>query len=141
VTRRRACSCTDFVTSHASAGDGLPAIEPGMPLPAGTGLSRRSFLAKGLGFALTVYGLDKLSAIDFDTGLAQAASSNRVVVSIFLDGGVDSLSALFPAGDGRYSSAPRSRCRSRQGLRSARTLAYGGIRRSARSRSCTQRER
>jgi uncharacterized protein (DUF1501 family) len=102
MSRRRACSCADFVTSHASAGDGLPAIEPGMPAPAGTGLSRRSFLAKGLGLALTVYGLDKLSALDLDSGIAQAASSNRVVVSIFLDGGVDSLSALFPAGEGRY---------------------------------------
>ena len=30
----------------AEAGRGLPAIEPGMPLPAGTGLSRRSFLMR-----------------------------------------------------------------------------------------------
>ena len=33
----------------AEAGRGLPAIEPGMPMPAGTGLSRRAFVARGLG--------------------------------------------------------------------------------------------
>ena len=40
----------------ASAGRGLPAIEPGMPTPAGTGLDRRSFLARSLGLAIAVYG-------------------------------------------------------------------------------------
>ena len=30
----------------AEAGRGLPSIEPGMPTPAGTGLSRRSFLLR-----------------------------------------------------------------------------------------------
>ena len=45
------CSCTEFSRAHllrrsvAEAGNGLPAIEPGMPAPAGTGLSRRHFLA------------------------------------------------------------------------------------------------
>ena len=34
------------------AGHGLPAIEPGMPVPAGTGLTRRSFLARAAGLAL-----------------------------------------------------------------------------------------
>ena len=33
----------------AEAGRGLPSIEPGMPLPAGTGLSRRTFLAQSVG--------------------------------------------------------------------------------------------
>jgi uncharacterized protein (DUF1501 family) len=99
---RRACACNDFSRSHAVAGDGLPAVEPGMPSPAGTGLTRRSFLAKGAGVALTVYGLDKLSVLDFDEGIASAAGSNRVLVSIFLDGGADSLSMLFPAGDALY---------------------------------------
>jgi uncharacterized protein (DUF1501 family) len=98
----RACSCNDFSRAHAVAGDGLPAIEPGMPSPAGTGLSRRNFLAKGLGLALTVYGLDKLSVLDFETGIAQAATGDRLLVSIFLDGGADALSLLFPAGDARY---------------------------------------
>ena len=36
----------------AEAGRGLPAIEPGMPVPAGTGLDRRTFLARGAGLAL-----------------------------------------------------------------------------------------
>jgi uncharacterized protein (DUF1501 family) len=98
---RRACACDDFGRAHAVAGDGLPAIEPGMPAPAGTGLTRRSFLAKGLGAALTVYGLDRLSVLDID-GLAHAATNNRVLVSVFLDGGADSLSMLFPAADPLY---------------------------------------
>jgi uncharacterized protein (DUF1501 family) len=99
---RRACACNDFSRSHAVAGDGLPAIEPGMPAPAGTGLTRRSFLAKSTGVALTVYGLDKLTLLDFDEGIAGAATNNRVLVSIFLDGGADSLSMLFPATDPLY---------------------------------------
>ena len=40
----------------AAAGQGLPEIEPGMPLPAGTGMSRRSFLSRSAGLALAVYG-------------------------------------------------------------------------------------
>jgi len=99
---RRACACDDFGRAHAAAGDGLPALEPGMPAPAGTGLSRRRFLAQGLGLALTVYGLDKLSVLELDAGVASAATSDRVLVSIFLDGGADALSLLFPAGDSRY---------------------------------------
>jgi uncharacterized protein (DUF1501 family) len=99
---RRACACNDYGRSHAVAGDGLPAIEPGMPAPAGTGLSRRSFLSRGVGLALTVYGLDKLSVLELDEGIASAATSDRVLVSIFLDGGADSLSMLFPAADPLY---------------------------------------
>jgi uncharacterized protein (DUF1501 family) len=99
---KRACACNDFSRSHAVAGDGLPAIERGMPEPAGTGLSRRNFLAKSLGVAMTVYGLDRLSVLDFDEGIAGAATNNRVLVSIFLDGGADSLSMLFPAAEPLY---------------------------------------
>jgi uncharacterized protein (DUF1501 family) len=99
---RRACACDDFGRAHAVAGNGLPAIEPGMPAPPGTGLTRRSFLSKGLGAALTVYGLDRLSVLDLDEGIARAATGNRVLVSIFLDGGADSLSMLFPAADPLY---------------------------------------
>ena len=40
---------------HARAGAGLPAIEPGMPTPAGTGLSRRSFLLRSAGLALSIF--------------------------------------------------------------------------------------
>jgi hypothetical protein len=45
---------------HARAGAGLPAIEPGMPTPAGTGLSRRAFLLRSAGLALAVYGAGRL---------------------------------------------------------------------------------
>ena len=49
--------CNDFSRTEilrraaAEAGRGLPAIESGMPLPAGTGLDRRSFLARTAGDA------------------------------------------------------------------------------------------
>ena len=86
----------------AEAGKGLPAIEPGMPLPAGTGLDRRSFVAGAFGLALSVYGLGKLNV--FDEGIARAASgpAKPVLVSVFLPGGADSLSVLYPAGDALY---------------------------------------
>ena len=57
---------------HARAGAGLPAIEPGMPTPAGTGLSRRSFLLRSAGLALAVYGAGRLPA--FEEGIARAQS-------------------------------------------------------------------
>ena len=99
---RRACACDDFGRSHAVAGNGLPAIEAGMPAPAGTGLTRKSFISKGIGLALTVYGLERLNIVELDEGIASAATNDRVLVSIFLDGGADSLSMLFPAADGLY---------------------------------------
>jgi uncharacterized protein (DUF1501 family) len=110
---RRACSCSDYSRTDllrravAQAGRGLPEIEAGMPLPAGTGLSRRTFVARSLGLALAVYGADKLSPFALDDGIAAAAtsaSSDRVLVSIFLDGGADSISMLFPDADPAYRS-------------------------------------
>jgi uncharacterized protein (DUF1501 family) len=87
----------------AEAGKGLPAVEPGMPLPAGTGLSRRSFLMRSGGLALTVYGASQLGVGAFTEGIAKAAAADgRVLVSVFLEGGIDSLSVLAPIGDGRY---------------------------------------
>ena len=38
---------------------GLPVVEPGMPIPAGTGLTRRSVLLRSAGLALAVYGAGK----------------------------------------------------------------------------------
>ncbi len=86
----------------AEAGRGLPAIEPGMPLPAGTGLDRRTFVARGVGLALSVYGVGKLGL--FDEGIARAASgpAQPVLVSVFLPGGTDSLSVLYPGLDSTY---------------------------------------
>ena len=49
------CSRADAL--RAVAGRGLPTIEAGMPTPAGTGLTRRSFVAQSLGLALSVYGI------------------------------------------------------------------------------------
>jgi uncharacterized protein (DUF1501 family) len=107
----RACHCADYSRGRllraaaARAGVGLPAIEPGMPLPAGTGLTRRSLLARSLGLALSVYGTTLLAPRALEEGIAAAAAESAagpVLVSVFLDGGADSLSLLFPAGDPDY---------------------------------------
>src|SRR5205823_4280261 len=100
MARCNDCTRTDLL--RAAAGAGLPAIEPGMPAPAGTGLSRRSFLARSAGLALSVYGASKLPL--FDEGIAFAASgpAQPVLVSVFLEGGADALSVLFPSGDPAY---------------------------------------
>jgi uncharacterized protein (DUF1501 family) len=90
---------------HARAGAGLPAVEPGMPTPAGTGLSRRSFLLKSAGLALSVYGAGRLARLPaFEEGIARAAAgrSGTALVTVFLDGGADSLSILAPTGDPQY---------------------------------------
>ena len=89
----------------AEAGRGLPAIEPGMPMPAGTGLDRRSFVARGVGLALAVYGGAALRPQAFDEGIAAAAAASpqqKVLVSVFLDGGADALSLLAPTADPLY---------------------------------------
>lgn len=91
--------------SAAVAGQGLPAIEPGMPLPAGTGLSRRSFLMRTAGVALSIYGASALAPEAFEQGIAEAAAaapSQPVLLSVFMAGGADSLSILAPVGDPLY---------------------------------------
>jgi uncharacterized protein (DUF1501 family) len=108
ASRHHAC-CDGYTRSQllrsaaAEAGQGLPAIEPGMPDPAGTGLSRRTFLSRGAGLALAVYGASKIPLSAFETGIAQAAQGDKILVSIFFDGGIDSLSVLAPVGDSRYA--------------------------------------
>ena len=102
--------CNDFSRTEilrraaAEAGRGLPMIEAGMPLPAGTGLDRRSFLARTAGLTLAVYGGSSLLPRAFEEGIAAAAAAGpqQVLVSVFLDGGADSLSMLFPDGDPLY---------------------------------------
>ncbi len=104
-------SCAEFSRSQllrrgiAKAGQGLPAIEPGMPEPAGTGLDRRTFLSRSLGAALTVYGAAALAPRALDEAIARASAAgrnDRVLVTIFAPGGWDSLSLLYPTGDPRY---------------------------------------
>jgi uncharacterized protein (DUF1501 family) len=102
--------CGDYTRSQllrsaaAEAGRGLPAIEPGMPVPAGTGLSRRTFISRAAGLALAVYGASKIPLSAFEEGIAQAAATDRILVSVFFDGGIDSLSVLAPTGDPRYAA-------------------------------------
>ncbi len=101
--------CDDYTrsqllrTAAAEAGRGLPTIEAGMPEPAGTGLSRRSFLSWSAGLALAVYGASKIPLAAFEEGIAHAAPTDKVLVSIFFDGGIDALSVLAPTGDPRYA--------------------------------------
>jgi uncharacterized protein (DUF1501 family) len=101
--------CDDYTRSQllrsavAEAGRGLPAIEMGMPEPAGTGLSRRRFLSWSAGLALAVYGASKLPLAALEEGIAQAAPTDKILVSVFFDGGVDALNVLAPVGDPRYA--------------------------------------
>jgi uncharacterized protein (DUF1501 family) len=109
MTGRKHTCCDGFTRSQllrsaaAEAGKGLPAIEPGMPEPAGTGLSRRKFLSRSAGLALAVYGASKIPLSAFETGIAQAAQNDKILVSVFFDGGIDALSVLAPVGDPKYS--------------------------------------
>ena len=102
--------CRDYTRSQllragaAEAGKGLPAIEPGMPEPAGTGLTRRKFLSRSAGLALAVYGASKIPIAAFDRGIAEAAQADKVLISVFFDGGIDALSVLAPVGDSRYAT-------------------------------------
>jgi uncharacterized protein (DUF1501 family) len=108
----RSCSCNDFTRSQllragiAQAGRGLPVIEPGMPVPAGTGMDRRTFMLRSAGAMLSVYGASALSPRHFEAGIAQAAAAapanQPVLVSIFMEGGWDALSVLAPVKEARY---------------------------------------
>ncbi len=104
----RDCNRTEFMRrAIAEAGRGLPGIEPGMPLPAGTGMTRRGFVSRSAGLALAVYGGGALSSFALDDGIAHAASDatsppQNILVSVFLAGGIDGMSVLFPAGDPLY---------------------------------------
>ena len=81
----RHCHCRDYSRSElmrraaAQAGRGLPQIETGMPLPAGTGLSRRSFLSRSAGLALAVYGATKLPLAAFEA-VKEAYPRNEVTL-------------------------------------------------------------
>ncbi len=96
--------CNRADAFRAVAGAGLPSIERGMPLPAGTGMSRRTFVARSVGLALSVYGAGRLGL--FDDGIAAAAADapkSPILVTVFLQGGADSMSLLYPVGDPLYA--------------------------------------
>jgi len=125
------CGCNDYSRSQvlrraaAEAGRGLPAIEPGMPLPAGTGLTRRSFVSRASGLALAVYGAASLGPKAFEQGIAAAAAQSAdqpILVSVFLSGGVDSLTLLAPdpASHSRYAAL-----RPTLGLPSGQGIPFG----------------
>ncbi len=144
-----ACHCKDFSRSAllrsgmAQAGAGLRPIESGMPTPAGTGLSRRAFMARSGGLALAVFGGGALRPAAWEEGIAAAAAAGPqpVLVSIFMSGGVDSLSMLAPIGDAQLRGAAPDARPARQ--RRARGRVHRGhrgctgIRRSPRSATCT----
>jgi uncharacterized protein (DUF1501 family) len=108
----KSCSCNDFNRSQllragiAQAGRGLPRIEPGMPLPAGTGMDRRSFMLRSAGAMLSIYGASALSPRHLEEGIAQARAAapakQPVLVSIFMEGGWDALSVLAPVKEAAY---------------------------------------
>ena len=145
--------CDSFSRSQAIrrvlGGGGAPVArdwDPRMPIPAGVKIDRRRLLVGAAGSLLSVYGAGRLGLTDrvLGDGIAQAAttesSSSPILVSVFLQGGVDSLALLGPAGDPTYRScARRSPCRRRAGCRSVRTRASTGILQRARSRNCTTR--
>jgi uncharacterized protein (DUF1501 family) len=104
-------SCEEFSRSKllhraaAQAGNGLPAIERGMPDPAGTGLSRRSFMLRSGAALMSVYGASKLGFSQLQEGIAKAAgATDPVLVTVFMEGGIDGLSVLAPVDDSRYQN-------------------------------------
>ena len=86
---------------------GCPSIEPGMPLPAGTGMSRQSLLL-ALGRAgargLRARPASPRRCSRRESRAQPRAPADPILVSIFLEGGADALSALYPADDPVYQS-------------------------------------
>jgi uncharacterized protein (DUF1501 family) len=98
--------CNDYSRSYATAGAGLPMIEPGMPEPAGTGLTRRSVMLRSLGLGMAVYGAGAVQSPEHvEAAINDALGQHKVVVSVFMDGGWDSLSVLAPFGTDHRNEA------------------------------------
>jgi uncharacterized protein (DUF1501 family) len=93
--------CTRAQLLRATAGRGLPEIEPGMPAPAGTGLSRRSLLWRAAGLAVSVYGAGLVRPLP--QALAGIGGpADRVLIQVYLEGGIDSVNVLAPTEDPAY---------------------------------------
>jgi len=82
--------------------------DPRMPIPAGAGIDRRRFLAGVVGGLATVYGAERAGLTDrmLGDGIARAAAlqsaNSPILVSLFVQGGLDALSLLAPAGNPLY---------------------------------------
>ena len=100
--------CNDFTRSEAlrraasGAGRAVAPRDPRAPMAAGKGLDRRQFLLRGTGVVLSLYGATKLDIAALQEGVAAAAPGDRVLVSVFMAGGIDSISVLAPVGDPNY---------------------------------------
>ena len=100
--------CNGFTRSQAlrrAAGGGAGAVaprDPRAPTAAGKGLDRKQFLLRSAGVVMSVYGATKLNISALEEGIAAAAPADRVLVSVFMAGGVDSISVLAPVGDPQY---------------------------------------
>jgi uncharacterized protein (DUF1501 family) len=80
--------------------------DTGMPIAAGAHLNRRGFLERSAGLAVAVYGGAMLAPRAFEEGIAAAqaaAPADRILVSVFLPGGIDSLTLLAPTGHPDYA--------------------------------------
>ena len=76
-------------------------------MPAGTGLTRRTFMSRAAGLALRRLRGGEPRPAGFEEGIAAAAAAapdQRILVSVFLSGGADSLTILAPTGDPRYAT-------------------------------------
>jgi uncharacterized protein (DUF1501 family) len=99
-------------------------FDPRRPRPAGHGIDRRKFLlrsAQALGGLITVYGAGRLGLGPgtLSDGVARAASAppGRVLVSVFVPGGMDALSFLAPVTDPVYHKLrPRLALSESQGI-------------------------
>jgi uncharacterized protein (DUF1501 family) len=103
-------TCCDGLTpaQAASRPESPREWDPRMPVPAGAALDRRRFLLGAAGGLASVYGAGRLGlgGQALEEGIARAAETqgarSPILVSIFLAGGLDSLSVLAPLSDSAY---------------------------------------